>query len=295
MTAPDSPPPAPDSPETPAPLAPHSPRGTLPAFAPVPRLKQRSNGWTPAVQCAFIEALADTGSVSSACRAVGRADHGAYLLRRHPEAGEFRAAWAAALDLGIQRIEDVAMERALHGVEVPVYSYGKLVGSRTVHNDRLLMFLLRNRAPQRFSEGRARGLSALDRMELARLKKQWHREWRETWEAERALRDTEEEQESYERIDAWIDTMHTNRMRRMSPRARAALDEHNRIMEEDRAAGYDPWHDPEHPDYHGAAARAAAGESEAIRLPPPGWGEKEEEPEQEPGPRRHGLKDEGWE
>ncbi|MBU0669396.1 MAG: hypothetical protein KKG32_04915 [Alphaproteobacteria bacterium] len=290
--------PAPDSPEppdaAPAPLAPQCQRGTLPAFTPVPRRKQRSNGWTPAVQCAFIEALADTGSVSSACRAVGRADHGAYLLRRHPEAESFRAAWAAALDLGVQRIEDVAMERALHGVEVPVYSYGKLVGSRTVHNDRLLMFLLRNRAPERFSEGRAKGLSALDRAELARLKKQWHREWRETWEAERALRDAEEEQESYERIDAWIDNMHTNRLRRMSPRARAALDEHNRIMEEDRASGYDPWHDPEHPDYHGAAARAAAGEAEAIRLPPPGWGEKEDEPEQDAGARRHGLKDEGW-
>jgi hypothetical protein len=258
---------APDSPEppdaAPAPLAPQCRRGTLPAFTPVPRQKQRSNGWTPAVQCAFIEALADTGSVSSACRAVGRADHGAYLLRRHPE--------------------------------VPVYSYGKLVGSRTVHNDRLLMFLLRNRAPERFSEGRARGLSALDRAELARLKKQWQKEWRETWEAERALRDAEEEQESYERIDAWIDNMHANRLRRMSPRARAALDEHNRIMEEDRASGYDPWHDPEHPDYHGAAARAAAGEAEAIRLPPPGWGEREAEPEQAPGPRRHGLKDEGWE
>ena len=44
---------------------------------------------------------------------MARADHGAYLLRRHPEAGEFRAAWAAALDLGIQRIEDCALERVL--------------------------------------------------------------------------------------------------------------------------------------------------------------------------------------
>ncbi len=289
-----------DSPDArPAPQTPHSPRGTLPAFAPVPRLKQRSNGWTPAVQCAFIEALADTGSVASACRAVGRADHGAYLLRRHPEAHEFRAAWQAALDLGVQRIEDVAMERALNGVEVPVYSYGKLVGTRVVHNDRLLMFLLRNRAPERFgerfSEGRAKGLSGLDAMELARLKKQWHREWRKAWQAESAARDAEEEKESYERIDAWLDTMHTNRMRRMSPRARAALDEHNRIMAEDSAAGYDPWTDPEHPDYSGGAARAAADGTEAIRLPPPGWGEKPEEPDQEPGPRWHGLKDEGWE
>ena len=80
----------------------------LPAFAPVPRLKDRSNGWKPEVQRAFIEALADTGSVTSACRAVGRSTHGAYHLRRQPGAEEFAAAWEAALDFGMRRIEDVA-------------------------------------------------------------------------------------------------------------------------------------------------------------------------------------------
>ena len=33
----------------------------LPDFTPVPRLKDRSNGWKPHVQRAFIEALARTG------------------------------------------------------------------------------------------------------------------------------------------------------------------------------------------------------------------------------------------
>lgn len=113
---------------------------TLPAFTPVPRLCDRSNGWKPEVQRAFIEALAETGSVKSAARRVGRAEVGAYMLRRHPQAEEFRKAWDAALDIGMRRIEDVAMDRALNGVEVPLYSYGKLVGSRTVYNDRLLMF-----------------------------------------------------------------------------------------------------------------------------------------------------------
>src|SRR4051812_11676245 len=77
---------------------------TLPTFAPVPRLKDRSNGWKPEVQRAFIEALAELGSVKAACRRIGRADHGAYLLRRHPEAAEFRRAWDAALDIGMRRI-----------------------------------------------------------------------------------------------------------------------------------------------------------------------------------------------
>ena len=92
---------------------------TIPDFTPVPRKCDRSNGWKPAVQRAFIEALAETGSVKAACRRVGRADHGVYLLRRHPEAEEFRRAWQAALDIGIQRIEDVAMDRAINGVEEP--------------------------------------------------------------------------------------------------------------------------------------------------------------------------------
>ena len=80
----------------------------LPAFDPVPRAKHRSNGWTAQVQRDFIEALAETGSVKAACRRVGRADHGAYMLRRHPQAEAFRAAWDAALDIGMRRIEDVA-------------------------------------------------------------------------------------------------------------------------------------------------------------------------------------------
>ena len=78
------------------------------------------------------------------------------------------------------------MDRALNGVDVPVYSYGKLVGTRTTYNDRLLMFMLRNRAPDRFSEGRAKGLNAVGQMELKRLKKQWREEYeRETGKFEK--------------------------------------------------------------------------------------------------------------
>lgn len=128
-------------------------RPDVPPFAPVPRRRARFDGWTPERQKAFIEALADTGSVKAAAHAVNMSPEGAYQLRRQPGAEEFAAAWNAALDHGIQRLEDIAMERAIHGVEVPVYSYGKLVGSRIVHNDRLLMFMLRNRASDRFAAG----------------------------------------------------------------------------------------------------------------------------------------------
>src|SRR5690606_10043615 len=77
----------------------------------------RHDGWTPERQLGFIEALADTGSVKSAAHAVNMTPEGAYHLRRHPQAEEFRKAWEAALALGVQKIEDVAMDRALNGVE----------------------------------------------------------------------------------------------------------------------------------------------------------------------------------
>ncbi|MDC8753504.1 hypothetical protein OIK40_02470 [Erythrobacter sp. sf7] len=153
------------------------PAGELPPFTPVPRQYARHDGWTLERQIAFIEALADTGSVEAAAKAVNMSQSGAYHLRRQPEAESFRNAWAAALDLGVRRIEDVVMDRALNGVEEPLYSYGKLIGTRRKYNDRLLMFILRNRAPDRFADGKPRAMNAIDTMEAKRLKQQWRKEW----------------------------------------------------------------------------------------------------------------------
>ncbi len=168
-----------------------------------------SEGWGAACQREFIEALADLGSVRAACRQMGVGEYGIYALRRHPQAASFRAAWEAALDIGIRRIEDVAMDRALHGVEEPVYHAGAIVGTRRVYNDRLLMFMLRNRAPKRFAaDGAARGargMNAIDQMMLTRLKK----EWRAEWEKERALADNQDEDEILDSINAKLDAMQT--------------------------------------------------------------------------------------
>ena len=173
-----------------------APKGQLPCFTPVPRKCERHDGWTPARQTAFIEALADTGSVAAACKAVDMSQPGAYYLRRQEGAESFRNAWQAALDLGIQRIEDVAMDRALNGVDVPIYSYGKLVGMRKSYNDRLLMFMLRNRAPERFADGRPRALNGMDHTRLHQEKTKWRKEW----EAEQAANNV-----SYEDVRAGID------------------------------------------------------------------------------------------
>lgn len=191
-------------------------RKSLGEFTPVPRQRERHDGWTPERQRGFIEALADTGSVKSAAHAVNMTPEGAYLLRRHPEANSFRKAWEVALALGVQRLEDVAMNRALNGVEVPVYAYGKVIGTRTVYNDALLMFLLRNRAPDRFAADSLNNADAATQSQLERMK----RAWREEWEAEDKAKRMVESDKILDRINARIDRMRDNRLARMSPTLR---------------------------------------------------------------------------
>jgi hypothetical protein len=125
-------------------------RAPLPPFEPVPRRKPRHDGWTPSRQVAFIEALADTGSVTRAALQVNMSTESAYQLRRQPGAEGFARAWEAALDMGVLRLKDEAFERALHGEMVPVIASGKLIGYRRRRNDRLVMFILRHygRRPQ---------------------------------------------------------------------------------------------------------------------------------------------------
>lgn len=259
----------------------------LPGFTPVPRAKERSNGWKPQVQQAFIEALADTGSVKAAARLVDRSERSAYQLRRHPEGAEFAAAWDAALQHGVARIEDVAMDRALNGVEVPVYSYGKLVGTRRSYNDRLLMFILRNRAPDRFAEGRAKALSALDKGELVRLRNKWRKEW----EREQAAEQMRQEVITMASINAKIDAIREREERFESPRVRAARQAYEDAVEADRASGYNPLRDPEHELYDPNRANRRRAE-DSFTAPPPGWIKEPEE--QEPWDGIHRLTDEGW-
>ncbi|WP_052508063.1 hypothetical protein [Sphingomonas hengshuiensis] len=119
-------------------------RRDLPDFAPVPRKGNRHDGWTPARQKAFVEALADTGSVRRAAAMVNMAQANAYALRRAAGAEGFRRAWDAALDFGLARLKDAAFERAIEGELIPVFDRGKLMGFRRKRNDALLMFCLRH-------------------------------------------------------------------------------------------------------------------------------------------------------
>ena len=82
-------------------------------FAPYLHPRPRRNSITPAKQRAFIATLAATGIVTQAARAIGVSLEALYKLRRLAGAKEFAAAWEAALDHGVARLEDCALERAL--------------------------------------------------------------------------------------------------------------------------------------------------------------------------------------
>src|SRR5688572_18921932 len=115
--------------------------GAFADFAPAP-VAPRHDGWTAERQRAFITALADSGCVSDACKAVRINARSAYRLRRRPGAEAFDAAWEKALRFGIHRLTTIAFERAVYGSTREIWRDGKLVAEERTPSDRLLMFLL---------------------------------------------------------------------------------------------------------------------------------------------------------
>ncbi|KLI64049.1 hypothetical protein AAV99_07115 [Aurantiacibacter marinus] len=119
-------------------------------FTPVPHTNPRKNSITPDRQRRFIAHLAATGIVKQAARHIGASLEALYKLRQRPGAEGFRAAWEAAVDCGIARLEDCALQRAIEGEERLVVSSGKLLGTERRHNEALVMFLLRQRRADRY-------------------------------------------------------------------------------------------------------------------------------------------------
>lgn len=111
---------------------------------PAPRI--RHDGLTPARQRSFFETLAATGSVTAAAQACGLSKQALYAHRNRDDCPAFRAAWGVALACAVNRLADAVIERAIEGVEEPVFCKGVQVGTRRRYNDRLALALLASRA-----------------------------------------------------------------------------------------------------------------------------------------------------
>lgn len=115
------------------------------------RRQRRPDGWTRDKQRLFIATLADTGSVRQAAREVHMSPKSAYALRRAPDGAGFAAAWEAAIRQSMHRLLDEVTERAMNGVEEPIFNRdGQVISHKVRFNERLAMFLLRAHMPERF-------------------------------------------------------------------------------------------------------------------------------------------------
>ena len=94
-------------------------------------------GWTPALKARFLDRLAAHGNARAASRAAGLSHEAAYRLRRRDE--EFARGWAAALVLARENGAHALGERAIEGIEEPVWYRGKQVGTRRRFDTRLLL------------------------------------------------------------------------------------------------------------------------------------------------------------
>lgn len=125
-------------------------------FAPYLHAAPRRNSITPERQRTFIAALAASGIVTQAARAIGVSLEALYALRHRKGAEGFSAAWDRAVDRGMMRLEDCALERAIQGEERPVASQGKVVATYTRYDTALMLFLLRQRRASRYGTEDAR-------------------------------------------------------------------------------------------------------------------------------------------
>jgi hypothetical protein len=107
--------------------------------APPPRSGDR---WTPAKMADFLRQLSATHSVSAAAKSVGMSRQSAYRLRSRLKDKPFDLAWDVAFHHSYDNLAHAALERALNGVEVPVFFAGEQVGSYRKFDERLTVALL---------------------------------------------------------------------------------------------------------------------------------------------------------
>ena len=169
-------------------------------FAPYLHVQPRSNAILPHLQRRFVATLAATGIVQQAARSIGKSLEALYRLKHKPGAEGFAAAWDAALERGVQRLEDCALQRAIQGTPTPIVSSGKLLGTWDKPDNGLLRFLLQYRMPGRYGVQQIRPGHTI----YESIKK-------EVLAAETARLDAEEE-EVLDSIDAFIDEMRQRRL-----------------------------------------------------------------------------------
>ncbi len=179
---------------------PPDPSDPLLGFAPYLHVAPRRNSITPDRQRAFVAALAASGIVTQAALSIGASLEALYKLRNRPGAEGFASAWELAIDRGMARLEDCALERAIAGEERVVVRGGEVVATWRRYDTALLLFLLRQRRGARYDQAGAHFANLRPGHPVyERLRREWI-------EAEGGS-----EQEVLESLDRMIDDMRERR------------------------------------------------------------------------------------
>lgn len=151
--------------------------------------------------------------MTQAARRIGASLEALYKLRAQPGAEGFAAAWEAAIERGLDRLEDCAVELALRGEELPIVSGGKLLGSYRKHNFAHIRFVLSQRRAQRYGADRGAGrepepgTTAYERL-------------RAQWLAEHEAEQARQREERFAADDAFLDRLN----RRLGELRQEAID-----------------------------------------------------------------------
>ncbi len=108
-----------------------------------PNLCDADYHWSSAAKRNFLEELSMTGSVSEACRVVGKSRRAAYNLRTRKGGRGFRIGWDAAMLAARVIVQDILLERAIDGQQS--ISSRDVEGNRTVrhsYDNRMTLGLL---------------------------------------------------------------------------------------------------------------------------------------------------------
>jgi len=105
---------------------------------------------TPEKAARFLEVLADTANVTKAAKTIRMAR--AYLYQLKAKDKRFCAAWNEAVKHGTAALEDEAARRAMEGTLKPVFYKGEKCGTIREYSDTLLIFLLKARDPEKYTD-----------------------------------------------------------------------------------------------------------------------------------------------
>lgn len=119
----------------------------------------------------FLDALAQRGNVYAACKIAKVGRRTVYEWREDDAA--FRQAWEDALKVAVQVLENEAWRRAAKGTLKPIYQNGVKVGTVREYSDRLMEFLLRGAAPEKYRERQQ-----VEHSGSAKLIVEYRKDWR---------------------------------------------------------------------------------------------------------------------